>query len=326
MKTKLFLIFVILAFTLTACTPAIEPPLPDPVTVQLKWLHGAQFAGLYVADQMGFYAEENITVTLNPGGVDVDEVEELVSGNAQFAVHGAPVALSVRDAGDPIVVIAVIFRKNPNVYFSLTERGIMQPKDLAGHRVMIFSTDFMMPAMLAKLNIGMEEFEAVEPSYDLETLYNGEIDVWTGYVFNQVIRAKLEGYELNIIYPDDYGIHVYSDSLLTTEELIANKPDLVERFLRATLRGWRYAVENPEETTKLVLLYNPELDESLALAQLEASIPLIHTGEGQIGSMKPIVWEGMNQMMVEHGFIDAPVDLSELYTMEFLNQIYGKQE
>jgi len=326
MKIKFSLVLVILVFTLTACTPEVEQAPPDPITVQLKWLHGAQFAGLYAADQMGFYAEENLAVTMNPGGVDVDEMAELVSGNAQFAIQGAEQALVALQAGDPVVVIAVIFRKNPIVYFSLAENGIVQPKDLVGHSVMVFPTDFVLRAMLAKLCIGMEEFDIVEPSYDLETLYNGEIDVWTGYLINQIVAAQREGYDLNLIYPDDYGIHVYSDSLLTTEKMITDKPDLVERFLRATLRGWRYAIENPEETARLVLQYNPKLDESLVLAQLEASIPLVHTGEGQIGSMEPVVWESMNQMMVEEGFIESPVNLSELYTMDFLNQVYGEQK
>lgn len=296
---------------------------PDQVSVRLKWLHQAQFAGLYVADQRGFYAEENIEVTLNPGGLEYDEIELVASGQDDFAVVGAPRALAANAGGVPVVTIAVIYRINPTVYFALKGSGIERPQDFIGKRVRVSPGDFVMPAMLAKVGIGMDQFEAVSPDYGMEAFFAGEVDVWGGYLTAEVVTAREQGHELNLIFPGDYGIHAYNDGIITAERTIQENPDLVQRFLRATLRGWRYAIENPDEAVAITLKYDEELDEAQQRAMMEAQIPLIHTGEDEIGWMRAEVWEGMHDILLEHGILDQPLDSDEAYTMEFLYEIYG---
>ncbi len=109
---------------LAACQPQeVEKP-PDEVTVQLKWVHQAQFAGFYAADKKGFYAEEGIDATLNPGGVHLSPdkvVADLVGGEIDFAIAGGDQLLAARSRGEPAVAIAVVFRRNPYVYVSLRE-------------------------------------------------------------------------------------------------------------------------------------------------------------------------------------------------------------
>jgi NitT/TauT family transport system substrate-binding protein len=312
---------------LAACGPQeIEQP-PDEVSVRLKWLHNTQSAGFYVADEKGFYAEENIAVTLLPGGPDVDELALVASGQDMFGVIGADQLIMRQSEVQSIVAIAAIFRKNPAVYFALKETGIDEPKDFTGRRVLVYPGDFMLPAMLARSGVGIEQIEAVEPgtTASLDALYSGEVEVWTGYLTNEVITAEGQGYELNIIYPDDYGVHAYGDVVIASTRLTEENPDLVERFLRATLRGWHYAVENPEEATAATLKYDNSLDEAHEMAAMEASVPLIHTGEDQIGWMRAEVWEGMQQMLLEQGLMAEPVDLDTVYTMEFLERVYGEQ-
>jgi NitT/TauT family transport system substrate-binding protein len=97
----------------------------------------------------------------------------------------------------------------------------------------------------------------------------------------------------------------------------------VLRFLRATLRGWQWAVENPEKAGPLALKYDPTLDAAHQVAIMEASVPLIHTGEDHIGWMRAEVWQGMHEMLLEQGILDEPVDLDKVYTMEFLHETYG---
>ncbi len=333
MKTRvrisiLLLLATVVLFTaalLASCGPQeVEKP-PDQVSVRLKWLHSTQFAGLYVAEQEGFYAEENIQVTLTPGGPDHDELELVASGQDDFGTISAPQVLLARGKGLPIVTIAVIFRINPTVYFALQESGIERPEDFIGRKVRISSTDFVLPAMLAKLGIDMDQLEAAPPDAGMDAFFAGEVDVWAGYLTSQVVTARQQGYELNIIYPDDYGIHIHNDLIITTERMIQEKPELVERFLRATLRGWRYAIENSEEAVAMILRYDEELDEASARAQVEAQIPLVHTGEDQIGWMRAGVWEGMHDILLEQGILDKPVDVDKAYTMEFLQKVYGDE-
>ena len=108
----------------------------------------------------------------------------------------------------------------------------------------------------------------------------------------------------------------------TVKKIVEENPELVERFLRATLRGWRYAIENPDEAVTVTLQYDESLDEAHQRAVMEAQIPLIHTGEDQIGWMRAEVLEGMHQMLLEQELLDEPVDLEKVYTMEFLQRIY----
>jgi NitT/TauT family transport system substrate-binding protein len=111
--------------------------------------------------------------------------------------------------------------------------------------------------------------------------------------------------------------------LITTDELIAAEPDLVLRFTRATLKGWTYAVENPGAVGPMVAKYHPDADSDLETARMAASIPFINTGEDFLGWMKPEVWSGMERTLREQGLLNVPLDVTQAYTMEFLQEIYA---
>ena len=231
-----------------------------------------------------------------------------------------------RGKGIPLVTIAVIYRKNPSVFFALKESGIEKPEDFIGKKVIANPTNFRLPAMMARLGIDMAQFEAVPPDYSMDAFFAGEIDVWSGYLTSQVLTAREKGYELNIIYPDDYGIHVYGDSIITSERMIEENPDLVERFLRATLKGWYYAIENPAGAVDMTLQYDAALDRDRQMQMMELQTPLIHTGEAEIGRMEDSVWQQMHQMLLDGGVLTQPINIAEAYTMQFLNKIYVRTE
>ena len=323
-KRVIFMILVMAIPFWTGCSKEDPPKPPDKVSVQLKWLHQPQFAGLYAADQEGFFAEENMEVTLAPGGVKVDEVEQVVSGKMNFGVIAAQAVLAEIANGKDIKALAVIFRRNPSVYFALKDSGIINPRQFVGRKVLVFPTDYIFPALLTKMGIGMDQIETVPPTFNLAPFFDRKVDVWTGYLTNQVVTARQKGHKLNIFFPDDYGIHTYSDTIIATNKLIRENPDLVERFLRATMKGWKWAIENPEKAAVMSLKYNPELIPERQIAEMEASIPLVHTGEDQIGWMKSKVWQGMHDMLIDQGVLSKPVELNRVYTLTFLEKIYGK--
>ena len=296
---------------------------PDRISVQLKWLHDAQFAGFYVAGQRGLYESEGLEVELLPGGVSVDEIEVVASGERTFGVVAASALLRSREQGIPVVAIAVIYRIYPAVYFALAESGIRQPTDFIGKRVIVSPNDVVLPAMLARAGVSMDQIEPVEPTHDMSSFFSGDVDVWAGYLTNQALAAREAGYEINIIYADDYCVHVYGDTLITTEALLESNPDLVTRFLRATLDGWRWAIENPELAAPLALEHDPELDVQHQENMMLASVPLIHTGEGPIGWMEDAIWRGMHDILVEYGSLEGTMDIESAYNMETLEAIYG---
>ena len=319
---------VVLAVLVGGCAGEEKPP--DQATVQLKWIHQAQFAGMYAADQKGFYAEENIKVTLKPGGSDMPPskvIADLITGEASFAIIGGEQLLAARSQGKPVVAIAVVFQKNPYVYVSLKDSGIEHPQDFVGKTVMV-GTDGMVQheALLGKLGIDPDAIEIItQYQRDATPLATGQIDVHQAYRTGTGLAIEEAGLELNFIWMDDYGIHLYADTIVATEELIQQNPELVERFLRATLKGYRYTIENPDEAVDLTLQYDATLGRERQARMVEAQAPLIHTGKVEIGWMEDSIWQGMHQMLLEGDAIEQPLNVAEAYTMEFLEKIYSNE-
>ena len=327
--TRIFTLLLLVFALLAACQPQEVVKPPDEVSLQLKWVHQAQFAGFYVAQERGYYAEENIEVTFIEGGPGIETVEQVVTGQADFGVGAPETILVQRSQGGSIVAIAAIYRRSPAVFVALAGSGIERPADFLGRTVAaagITEYELQLKAMLNKLGLDINQVEVVPHSYDLTRLYEGEVDITAIYSTGGLIRARQAGYELSLIWPSDYGVHLYGDTLITTDQLIAENPDLVTRFLRATLRGWREAIEDPDAAVEITLKHAEEADAELQTQMMEASLPLVHTGEDRIGWMRAEVWQGMHDMLLEQGLLAGPVDLDKVYTMEFLQRIYGAEE
>jgi NitT/TauT family transport system substrate-binding protein len=306
-----------------ACGTTPTPP-PTPVTVQLSFTHQAEFAGLYAADQLGYYAAEGLQVSFLEGGPAVDYLAPVVNGSAQFGIAQPADLIVARAAGKPLRTIAAIYRRSPVAFFALQSTGITRPQDFIGKKIRTTKTlDLTLRAMTERVGVLPDQYETVYLPSDVSVFATGEVPVWGAFVNVFGIDIQRAGYQVNYIYPDDYGIHFYGDVLITTDELIAAEPDLVLRFTRATLKGWTYAVENPGAVGPMVAKYHPDADSDLETARMAASIPFINTGEDFLGWMKPEVWSGMERTLREQGLLNVPLDVTQAYTMEFLQEIYA---
>jgi NitT/TauT family transport system substrate-binding protein len=323
--SRFFLFISILVSALTACSPK-SVATPSALTVQLKWVNQAQFAGFYVAADKGYYKEENISIVFSPGGVGINIMDEVTSGRAQFGIIGAEKIILARDEGKRVRAIATIYRRNPFVVVTLPESGITQPADLIGRKINIGGTDGLMQftAMMSKLSLDINKVNITPYSYDLQPFYNGQIDATPALAAGSLIGILKQRPDANLIWAEDYGIHFYADTIFTTDQMIAENPDLVARFLRATLKGHQYAVENPDEATQISLNYAKDPTLEVQHQMMIASIPLINTGEDHIGWMKPEIWAAMGKTLREQGLLPAPLDVTQVYTMQFLDETYGK--
>jgi NitT/TauT family transport system substrate-binding protein len=326
MKSRFIFIPTILVtiLTLCSCTPApTESPSLTPITVQLAWTHQAQFAGMYAADQKGNYADEGLAVTFVPGGPQVDKLAPILDGSAQFSTASADELILARSEGKPLRAIATIFRRSPIVFISLADKNITRPQDFVGKTISVPANLLLtLRSMMDMSGIASDQYKVVTLPSDLTMFSSGDPPIWGVFTIGFLVVIQQAGIKINMVYPDDYGVHFYADTLFTSDELIAANPELVLRFLRATLKGWTYAVENPTEVPALVQKYKPDADAKIELARMTASIPLINTGEDHIGWMKPEVWAGMEQTLREQKIITAPLDVSNVYTMQFLEQVY----
>jgi len=293
--------------------------------VQLSWLHQAEFAGFYAAEQLGYFAEEGLQVSFAEGGPQVDFIAPVVNNTAHFGIAQPADLILARAAGKPVRSIAVIYRRNPIVFFALANSGITRPQDFIGKKIRsALTVDQTLYAMMARVGISPDQYETVYLPSDIALFASGEVPVWAGFTNVFVLDVQRAGHEINIIYPDDYGIHFYGDVLITSDDLIAQDPNLVQRFTRALLKGFTYAVENPETVGDFVQKYNTEANESLENARMIATLPLVNTGEDFIGWMKPEMWAGMEKTLREQGILTNPIDVKQVYTMQFLEEIYQK--
>ncbi|MHB1442795.1 MAG: ABC transporter substrate-binding protein [Candidatus Humimicrobiaceae bacterium] len=321
---------ILLALFISACKPQEIKKPPDEVTVQLKWVHQAQFAGLYVAQDKGYYADENINVKFIEGTKDTNLVEQLISGQADFIITSPENLIISCSQGVPIKAIAAIYRRSPVAFVSMADSQIIQPRDFIGKILAVLEyrdSEIQFYALTKTLGLDISKMKLIPWNSNYTEFYNGDADVTYVYITAGLIKMQQKGYKLNLIWPGDYGIKFYSDSLVTTEKMISQNPDLVTRFIRATLKGWKDAIEDTESAVEITLKYAKIKDKDMQLAMMDAQVPLIHTGEDYIGWMKGEDWQLMYQTLLDQKLINAPMDYSKLYTAEFLNKIYeGKAE
>jgi NitT/TauT family transport system substrate-binding protein len=313
-----------MAAAMAACAPANTPfPALTAVTLQLKFVHDAQFGGFYAADQNGYYQAEGLQVTLQPGSADTDILGTVLSGKARFGVAGAAELIPARAAGKTVRAIATVYRRNPTVFFALASAGITRPQDFAGKTIRAVSDQsLVLHAVTARAGIRPDQYTEVSLPSDLALFASGDVPVWGAYVTSLVLSAQQAGYKVNVIYPDDYGVHFYGDTIFATDDFLAKNPDLALRFLRASFKGWTYAVENPAAIGPMVVKYRGSGDAALEAAKMSASIPLVNTGEDFVGWMRPEIWTGMESTLREQGVLTKTLDLTQVYTTQFLREIY----
>jgi len=322
-KPPLLFVILLVLSSLFACQ-AKQPV--DKVRLQLKWIDQAQFAGYYVALEKGFYREEHIDLEIVPGGPGLDYFDALESGQVDIAVVRPEGIFIERQEGNPVKAFATIFQINPYLMVSLKESGITSPGDFPGKTVALQGTnaDAQFEAMLLNLGVDPDSITYVPFTFDYQPFYNGEVDVMPAFAAGSLLDIQREGVELNYIWPSDYGVHWYSDSLAASEDFLESNPDLVTRFLWATLRGHQYLFSRVEESVDITMKYATVQDRDVQTAMLEASLPLMVTGEYKLGEMDPAVWQGMEGDLLEFGYLSDQLPLSQVLTPRFVEDIYSE--
>jgi len=277
------------------------------IDVQLRWKHQFQFAGYYAAIAQGYYREEGLEVRLHEGGPNITPVEEVLSGRAQYGEANSEL-LYARLHGKPLVAIAVIFQHSPSVLLARTDEGVNTAHDLIDKPVMLMDaqTDADFLAMFRSEGIPLEKLQLLPSSYQVEDLANGKVTAFNSYSTNEPFYLQQRGVAYNVISPVTYGIDFYSDILFTTQAEIDEHPQRVEAFRRATLRGWRYAMDNPQKIIDL-LLNEYSVEKSRAHLEFEAQAmrPLVQSDLIEIGHMNPGRWQRMAETFLDLGMVDS---------------------
>lgn len=337
MRLPLFCIALLLLLLPGGCgnTPVLpRSTSASRISVQLSWIHTIEFVGLYAAIKEGYYADANLDVQLHAGGFDkqghfIDPVQQVIAGASDFGIGGADLILKARAQGQPVVAVAALYQRSPVVLISLAENNILRPRDLIGKRVTVQSStevDTAYRALLASQGIDHTQIHEIpQTNFTVEPLFNNETDVFPGFVTNEAVQARRRSETVHLMVLSDYAIELYSDVLFTTDTMIENHPDLVQAYVAATIRGLQWSVDNPEEAARYILdTYGSAMEPELQNIQQEgmlASVPLISPGGSPPGMMDPTAWDYAHQVLLDHGILKAPLDVSAAYTMRFLQQV-----
>ena len=282
------------------------------VNLQLRWTHQFQFAGYYVALEKGFYREAGLDVRLHEGGPGREAVDEVLAGKAAYGTANSE-ALQARLQGKPLVALAAIFQHSPLVLLARADADIRTPHDLVGRKVMLTrgKRDSEFIAMFLREGIRPDSIDIIFSSPSrIDDLVAGRVDAVTAYLTTEPFMLRQRGMEYVAINPSNYGIDYYGEILFTTEAEIEAHPDRVRAMREASLKGWRYAMDHPDEIIDL-LIDTYRVPKSREHLEFEAKVArsLILPDLVEIGHMNPGRWRGVAEVLKTSGMVDGDAHL-----------------
>jgi len=244
------------AFTIFLVVTVSSLSAAEKVVLQLRWDHQFQFAGYYAALWRGYYRDAGLDVEIRsvfePNGKFHNVINEVADGRADFGT-GAIDILQARNGGIPLVVVASVFQQSPVAFYAKARTKLNHPADLTSLRVATRGSGGMaiaeLRAMLRAEDIDptLVKLQSIRERLGLFDLAKGNADVVSGFTISAGWVAREQGLALRSLRPSTYGVDFYGSALFTHQRLVDDNPELVQRFKKASMRGWNYALENPDE-------------------------------------------------------------------------------
>jgi len=307
-------------FAASVAMAALPAMAQDQITFQLKWVNQGQFAGYLVAKDLGYYEEEDLDVTINPGGPDIAPEQVIAGGGADVITTWMAAGLAARERGVPLVNIAQPFANTALQMVCSEESGVTSTDDFPGKTlgVWFFGNEYPFYAWMAKLGLstegGEDGVEVLRQAFSADPLLQGQADCISVMRYNeykQVLDAGIPEDSLTLFDFTEEEVGMLEDGLYVLEERL-DDPEFVDqmvRFVRASMRGWEYARENPEEAAEIVL----ENDMSGALT-LESQVYQVNEAAALVGdsaALDPAAYEQTVQTLLSAVSPDNPAITTE---------------
>ncbi len=295
------------------------------VSLRLPWIVNAQFAGYYVALEKGFFRQQGIDITIQPGGIDKNPITLVAAGTDTFGLHDTGSLLLARVQGIPVVAVATFYQKHPGGVMALQSSGIRSVKDFVGKSVGFQEGGpwMLTKAMMKANGVDPASVKPVAVQYDISPLLQKKVDLFTVFATNEPILAQQQGSPVIVFLPADLGVPTASDALFTTETYLKEHPDVVRKMVQAMRQGWEYALTHKEEAIDILAKYGEQIDKKLELLKLQAEEPFIITADTKthgIGYMTAQRWDEMYRVLQTEGALKEKVDVTKAYTLEFVGR------
>lgn len=321
----LVVISMLLTLGLSGCHSQEQGGTSDltKVTVVLDWFPNTNHTGLYVARDLGYYREAGLDVEIiqpSEGGAS----QLIAAGQGDFGISYQEEVTVARSQNLPVVAIAAVIQHNTSGFASPVSKDIKTPRDFEGKTYGGWGSpaeEAIIKAVMDQegadfsqvniLNIGSSDFfTSIERDVDFAMIYWG----WTG------IEAQLRNVDLNFIKMRDKhpALDFYTPVIIASEDKIKENPQLIEKFMQATARGYQYAIDNPEEAAEILLNAVPELDPELVTASQVYLAGEYQADAPRWGEMKSSVWKAYADFMFAHQLIEQNIDVEKAFTNQFL--------
>ncbi|MBP1694194.1 MAG: hypothetical protein H6Q37_2077 [Chloroflexi bacterium] len=325
MLRKILISCLVVALVLSGCSTKKSSSASNKLTeirLPMGYIPSVQFAPFYVAIERGYYAQEGLKIDFDYRS-ETDGVALVGANELPFALVSAEQVPLARAQGLPVVYVMAWWHDFPVAIASSSQSGIQKPADLKGKKIGIpglYGASYV--GLRALLNaVGINESDVTLDSIgynQVEALVAGREDAVVVYANNEPIQLKAQGYSANIIPVKDY-VDLVSNGLISNEETIAKNPDLVQRFVRATLHGLQDTINRPSEAFEISRKYVEGLAQADQTAQWEVLTTSIdYWRTKQLGVSDPTAWKNMQTVLVDMGLLKAPLDLEKAFTNQFV--------
>ena len=310
---------------LLVCAAAASASAQEAVSLRLNWYLGGLHVPYYYGKEMGFFKQEGIDLTINEGRGSGNTVQVVAAGSDTFGMADSSSLITTASKGADVKSVMSLLNSTGFSVVSLASAGIRKPKDLEGKSLAVSPGDplrqlFRALAAHNKLDMNTIKFVQVDPAAKVVSVLEKKVDALLGGADDQFFLIKYKGQEPHALRYADHGANIVGMTILTTGSLIKTKPDLVRRFVRASVRSWDEAKKNPQAAVDAAMKVKPDLNRQSTLDQMMVDFELLDSAnsKSKVGLGAQADWDQTISLLKQYRDLDTKEPWTTFHTNEFL--------